>query len=150
MRREKEREKENLFRSIGDYYAIQRNASRVGFAFSEHWAGCAVPNTKEREKGASINCRSAGSRRSLFLLRTTNLALLPNLLLLLLLHFLSTFDSKTAPRRFSTPFLPPVLHPLRFTRGSPRPWRPLWVFFRDNGGKKKRIEFVSERLLNVA
>lgn len=73
--RKRERKKISFEASVTTtLYNLTPESSRVGFAFSEHWAGCAVPNTKEREKGASINCRSAGSRRSLFLLRTTNLS----------------------------------------------------------------------------
>lgn len=103
--REREREKEISFEaSVTTLYNVTPKSSRVGFAFSEHWAGCAVPNRREREregregKSASINSRSAGSRRSLFLLRTTNLALLPNL---------SSTSSQLSTRKRSLVVFPP-------------------------------------------
>lgn len=49
--REREREKEISFEaSVTTLYNVTPKSSRVGFAFSEHWAGCAVPNRRERER----------------------------------------------------------------------------------------------------
>lgn len=101
MRREREKKRKSLSKHRWlPLYNVTPKSSRVGFAFSEHWAGCVVPNgeEREREKGASINSRSAGSRRSLFLLRTTNLAPLPNL---------SSASSQLSTRKRSLVVFPP-------------------------------------------
>lgn len=69
----------------------------------------------KRKKGSSINSRSAGSRRLLFLLRTTNprVAYQPPRLFSTLYSHPELLAPRRLPRRFPAPL---VLHPLQFAR----------------------------------